>query len=226
MLTFRMRDGSGSIRLKHVIEDTDRHGNVRVYLRRPGHLKVRLRSQPGTEDFLAEYRAAMMGATPRAPAGPLERRGARGSFKWLCEQYYVSAEYQRLGDRTKYVRRSILDRICEKNGSKPYALMEPRHVRRMRDEMADRPEAANGFVKALRQVYAFAVEYELAQRNPARDVPYLKAKGDGFHSWTMEEVRQFEDHHPIGSKPRLALAPERAGVPCHLVGHHARQARS
>jgi integrase len=148
----------------------------------------------------------MMGATPRAPTGPLERRGSKGSFKWLCEQYYVSAEYQRLSSRTKYVRRGILDRICEKNGSKPYALMEPRHVRRMRDEMADRPEAANGFVKALRQVYAFAVEYELAQRNPARDVPYLKAKGDGFHSWTMEEVRQFEDHHPIGSKPRLALA--------------------
>ncbi|MFA8388361.1 MAG: hypothetical protein ACEPO2_22315 [Pelagibaca sp.] len=135
MPTFRMRDGSGSIRLKHVIEDTDRHGNVRIYLRRPGHLKVRLRSQPGTEDFIAEYRAAMMGATPRAPAGPLERRGSKGSFKWLCEQYYVSAEYQRLSDRTKYVRRGILDRICERNGSKPYALMEPRHVRRMRDEM-------------------------------------------------------------------------------------------
>ena len=101
MPTFRMRDGSGSIRLKHVIEDTDRHGNVRVYLRRPGHLKVRLRSQPGTEDFLAEYRAAMMGATPRAPAGPLERRGSKGSFKWLCEQYYVSAEYQGLSGRTK-----------------------------------------------------------------------------------------------------------------------------
>lgn len=206
MPTFRMRDGSGSIRLKHVIEDTDRHGHVRVYLRRPGHLKVRLRSQPGTEEFLAEYRAAMMGATPRAPTGPLERPGSKGSFKWLCEQYYVSAKYQRLSDRTKYVRRGILDRICERSGSKPYALMEPRHVRRMRDEMADRPEAANGFVKALRQVYGFAVEYELAQRNPARDVPYLKAKGDGFHSWTMEEVRQFEDHHPIGSKPRLALA--------------------
>lgn len=52
----------------------------------------------------------------------------------------------------------------------------------MRDEMADRTEAANGFLKALRQVYAFAFEYELAQRNPARDVPYRKIKGDGFHS--------------------------------------------
>lgn len=194
------------MRLKHVNEDTDRHGNVRVYLRRPGQLKVRLRSLPGTEDFLAEYRAAVMGATPRAPTGPLDRRGSKGSFKWLCEQYYVSAEYQRLGDRTKYVRRGILDRICEKNGSKHYGLMEPRHVQRMRDELADRPEAANGFVKALCQVYAFAAEYELAQRNPARDVPDLKAKGDGFHSWRMEEVCRFEEHQPVARKPRLALA--------------------
>ena len=78
-----MRDGSGSIRLKHVIEDTDRHGNVRVYLRRPGHLKVRLRSRPGTEDFLTEYRAAMMGATPRAPpdrsSGADRRAASSGS---------------------------------------------------------------------------------------------------------------------------------------------------
>ena len=28
----------------------------------------------------------------------------------------------------------------------------------------------------------------------------------GFHCWTDEEIAQFEAHHPIGSKPRLALA--------------------
>ena len=107
----------------------------------------------------------MMGATPRAPAGPLERRGSKGSFKWLCEQYYVSAEYQRLSGRTKYVRRGILDRICEKNGSKPYALMEPRHVRHMRDEMADRPEACQAALsRRLRQSMPSRFEYELAQR--------------------------------------------------------------
>jgi integrase len=31
-------------------------------------------------------------------------------------------------------------------------------------------------------------------------------KGDGFHTWTDDEIAQFEAHHPIGSKPRLALA--------------------
>lgn len=30
--------------------------------------------------------------------------------------------------------------------------------------------------------------------------------GDGFHAWTEEEIAQFEGHHPIGSRERLALA--------------------
>lgn len=206
MPTFRMRDGTGSFRLKYVVEDTDRHGNVRVYLRKPGHSKVRLKSQPGTQEFLDEYRAALHGAMPKEHVSPIDRRGNKGTFKWLCEQYYASAEYKRLSCRTQYVRRRILDGVCEKDGSKPYALLEPRHVRKMRDDKAETPEAANGIVKALRQIFGFAVEYELAKRNPARDVPYIRSASEGFHSWTMEEVGQFEKHHEIGSKARLALA--------------------
>lgn len=33
MPKFRLRDGSGEISLKHTIEDTDQHRNVRVYFR-------------------------------------------------------------------------------------------------------------------------------------------------------------------------------------------------
>ena len=43
-------------------------------------------------------------------------------------------------------------------------------------------------------------------RNPAREVRYLKAKGDGFHTWTLEEVEQYEKRHPVGTMARLALA--------------------
>ena len=201
-----MRDGSGSFRLKYVVEDTDRHGNVRIYLRKPGHSKIRLKSQPGTQEFLDEYRSALNGAMPKAPATIIDRRGNKGTFKWLCEQYFVSAEFKRLAARTQYVRRRILDGVCAKNGNNPFALLEPRHVRKMRDDKADTPEAANGIVKALRQIFAFAVEYELASRNPARDVPYIRSGSEGFHSWTMEEVAQFEEQHALGSKARLALA--------------------
>lgn len=206
MPTFRMKDGSGSFRLKYIVEDTDRHGNVRVYLRKPGHPKVRLTSETGTQEFLDEYRAALTGNTKQPASLPLDRRGNKGTFKWLCEQYFASAEFKRLSPRTQYVRRRILDGVCEKDGSKPYALMEPRHVRKMRDDKAETPEAANGIIKALRQIFGFAVEYELATRNPARDVPYIRSASEGFHSWSMDEVAQFEKHHELGSKARLALA--------------------
>jgi hypothetical protein len=37
-------------------------------------------------------------------------------------------------------------------------------------------------------------------------VAYLKGKPGGFHSWTREEVEQFEARHLIGTKARLAMA--------------------
>jgi integrase len=206
MPTIRMRDGLGEVRLKYIVEDKDRHGNVRLYVRRRGQVKIRLREQPGTRAFLDEYWAAVKGGTP-APAG-LKQRAApgAGTLRWLCIQYYGAADFKNLTPRTQYVRRRILDGICAADGEKPYALMEPRHVRKRRDQRADKPEAANAVIKALRQLFNFAVEYELAQRNPAKDVPYLKSGSEGFHSWSMEEVRQFEERHPVGSKARLALA--------------------
>jgi hypothetical protein len=42
--------------------------------------------------------------------------------------------------------------------------------------------------------------------NPARDAERVGYATDGFHTWTVEEVRQFEERHPIGTKARLALA--------------------
>lgn len=51
MVAFRMKDGTGKIELRYTYEDTDRHGNVRIYVRRPGMKKVRLRKTPGTPEF-------------------------------------------------------------------------------------------------------------------------------------------------------------------------------
>lgn len=207
MVAFRMKDGTGKIELRYTSEDTDRHGNVRIYVRRPGMKKVRLRKTPGTPEFLEEYRDALAGRLNlSSDKRPVRVPAGKGTLRWLCEQYYRSAEYKRLDPRTQHVRRLILDVICKRDGDKPYALMEPRHLRKRRDEKAETPEAANGLVKALRQVFAFALENDLAQRNPAKDVPYLKSGSEGFHSWTIEEVRRFEERHPVGSKARLALA--------------------
>ena len=75
-----------------------------------------------------------------------------------------------------------------------------------RDEMADRPEAANGMVKALRQLYRFALRYDHHDDNPAEKVEYRSGNAEGFHSWTLEEIAKFEEKHPVGTMARLALA--------------------
>lgn len=199
------------LKLKYVVEDVDRHGNVRIYLRKGGK-KARLHAPIGTPEFLAEYRRAISDIESRAEGK--SRPANQGSLRWLIERYFESAEFRRLDARTKTVRRSILDRICmgsskhggALHGTKPYALMAPKHVRAIRDARCDAPEAANGIVKALRQVFTWAVAAGHAQVNPAREVPYLKGNPDGFHTWTIDEVERFTDRHPIGTKARLALA--------------------
>ena len=76
----------------------------------------------------------------------------------------------------------------------------------LRDRKLSTPEAANGRVKAMRQVFKWGVAKGHAPFNPAREVEYFKSGSEGFHTWTVEEVQQFEERHPIGTKARLALA--------------------
>ena len=152
------------------------------------------------------YRAALN--TGSAEALVLPTVAAHGSLRWLVQAYYGCPEYLGLHESTRTKRRAILDGICREHGTKPFARMETKHVRiQIRDPKAATPEAANGRVKALRQVFKWAVEVGYASNNPARDVPMLPPNNpDGFHTWTREEVHKFEARHPSGTKARLSLA--------------------
>src|SRR3954470_2770568 len=87
------------------IEDRDRHGNIRIYYRAKGRSKVRLRGTPWTAEFMAEYDSA------KAEAAPSLRKGINpGTWRWLCVKYFAEcADYLRLDERTKRVRRGILE---------------------------------------------------------------------------------------------------------------------
>src|SRR5260370_41053111 len=88
----------------------------------------------------------------------------------------------------------------------PLSKMGTDAIEVLRDRKLDYPEAANGRVKAVRQVFKFGVTIRYAPANPARDVEYFKTGSTGFYTWTIEDVQQFEARHPIGTKARLALA--------------------
>ena len=192
-------------RYRYVVQDRDRHGNLRTYLRRPGWPKVRLQATVGTDEFDAEYRRVTEAGPPK-PAPPPKGQVTPGTVHAGCVAYYGSTEFKQLAPRTQRVRRLILDHFCEAHGAKRLRMLERRHVVQIRDKMAERPEAANGVLKAMRAVFRHAVSIGLADNNPAAAVSYIRGGGDGFHTWSIEEVRQFEAHWPIGSKARLALA--------------------
>jgi site-specific recombinase XerD len=88
----------------------------------------------------------------------------------------------------------------------PIHRITPAAVRVLRDRKAGTPEAANGRVKAIRQVFKFGIGAKHAMTNPACEVPYFKAASDGFHAWSVEEVLQYRARHPVGTKAWLALA--------------------
>jgi integrase/recombinase XerD len=190
------------LRLRYVIEDVDRHGNVRLYFRRRGQPKIRLTGLPGTEEFMSAYKAAMAnnGEAPRQT-----RSVARGSFRYVCQAYFASPSFKALDPKTRKWRRSVLESICAKHADKPVALMQPKHVRALRDERIDAPGAANIRLKALRALFRWAVEADEAPHDPTRDVRKVHYRTTGFHSWNIEEVEAYEKKHPVGTKARLAM---------------------
>lgn len=198
-----------SITYPFLVRDSDRHGNERYYVRRKGVPKVRLRTKPGTVEFEAEYRAAL-GQTEAWAPGPAKE----GTWQWLCERYTASSDYLALGTSTQKARRLILQstwteprepKSAEVFASCPVPRMAAKHVAVLRDRKADLPEAANGRVKAIRQVFRWAKSNGIAKFNPAMEVPYLRSGSGGHHSWTPEEVSRFMQCHPLGTKAHLAL---------------------
>ncbi len=193
--------------LKYVVRDTDRRGNVRLHYRRHGR-KLRLRGPEGSIEFLEDYQMALVGRLASAQAKSKTNEIVKGSFRELCVAYFQSADFRSLAPRGQKVRRGILERFCINNndGEKPYSDLQSKHLRLRRDAMMDRPEAANNMIKAVRQVFKYAMRYQDFDRNPAVAVEYLAGNPDGFHAWTPEEIAKFEDAHPIGTTARLALA--------------------
>lgn len=187
-------------------------GRERFYFRRPPAKKIRLHGIPYTPSFMAEYEAAKNGAVVKTGIKPQKTN----TFTWLCDQYFLSGEFKKLDEKlTKPRRRSILLKIQAEPitpgsatlyGDIPLSAWNKKAIRILRDRKADQPGTASDWLKALRAVFAYAVEAEHCLTNPARDVKYLAPKNvGGHHSWTIEEVEQFEGEHLIGSTERLAM---------------------
>src|SRR5215813_10613690 len=69
------------------------------------------------------------------------------------------------------------------------------------------PSAALNWLTAIRGLTQFAVKVGLLQDDPTVGIERAKLPNTGgFHSWSEEEIAQYEAKHPIGSRARMAMA--------------------
>jgi integrase len=212
----------------HVSAFRDRHGKVRFRFRRKGSRTVYLPGVPGSPEFAAAYAEAAAGVTSKLEVGA--SRTAPGTINALAISIYASAEWSQLAPTTQSSRRNIIEAMRRDYGAFRVATLEQSHVRTMRDKKRDTPCAANNFIKVLRWMMAFAIERNLRRDNPVIGVKPLRIESDGFHTWTEDEVVQFESHWPVGSKQRTAFdlliyTLQRSGDVRQMGRQHVRQAR-
>jgi integrase len=209
-------DGAmATVDFKFLVRDKDRHGNERLYVRRRGCPKVRLREPEGTDAFLAEYRDAVNGLAK--PGRPAKRpTAAPGSFDAILLAACASPEWRALDKREMLTRRQILEKWGDvvapvsgvRVGALPLASFEERHIRRRRDVLAEQPGAANNFLKAARALFAWATERadETGVKvNPAKAVKRVQYVKRQYHVWTPDELAAYRKTWPIGTKQRLAV---------------------
>lgn len=212
-------EGLGLTVSRYLVYDPDRHGKPRYYFRRKGQKKIRLRAPPGSPEFLAEFQAAYSGTdasrSAPAPAGHHHRRGApKGSLAWLFNEYEARAEsWKALGSTTKSRRRVVMDQICAEPvsandpspiGLRPYSTLRPKAIAVICGRCPS-PATFNARLKAYREAIKFAIGEDMMTANPAKEVPYRTSKTGGYHTWTVEEVAQYEARWPLGTIQRLAL---------------------
>lgn len=188
------------INLKFIKQYRDRHGKLRYYFRRGG-TETRLPGQPGSKEFMAAYEAALEGAAPMDSKPKVEV----GSLNALAMAYYQSTDFRGMAKSTQTTYRGIVERLRAEHGSKPVNRMESKHVRRLIEEITDTPAAANNRLKLLRALMKFAVEDGWRPDDPTVGVRKVKHKSAGFHTWTEDEIAQYEAKHAVGTRARLAL---------------------
>src|SRR6516165_417 len=178
-----------------------RDGRAYYYLRRRGFPRVRLPGLPWSPSFMAAYEAAMSGPRNAIGAGRIKP----GSVAAVVAEYLDSQQF--FGSKsagTQRMRRGILERFRAAYGERPFALLPAEWIEALLD--AKPPHAARSWLVTLRSLCQFAVKRGWLRADPTANIKQRSIKGDGYHTWTEDEIAQFEAHHPVGTKPRLALA--------------------
>src|SRR6516165_6265621 len=191
------------LRLKYV-NAVHWNGRRYFYFRRKGSKRTPLPGLPGSAEFMEAYQAALAGAAEtKIEIG--EARTLPGSVNAAIALYYKHPSFTKNKAITQQTDRNILEAFRAKHGDKRIALLAEQHIEAMLGEKAGKPAAQRNLLRVLRSLLKVAVKAKLRLDNPALGIELERLETAGYHSWSEEELRQYEAHHPVGTKARLAL---------------------
>ena len=178
----------------------DRHGKIRVYFRRGGFSRP-LPTKLGSPEFNTAYsRALLESSKPRR-----FRVVPKGSVSEAIEMYLNSSQYKRHRESTRRTYRIELDKIRELHGARLLRDLKRKHVYRLMDDLADRPNQANKFLRFMGMICRFALTRDLLDVDPTAGIKKLKLPGDGFKDWSEKLIERYQLFWPVGTKQRLAF---------------------
>jgi hypothetical protein len=195
------------IKLKYVngfINRARKDKRPRYYFRRRGCKAILLPGEPGSEEFMVAYAAALAGL-PDQPAVEIgASRTLPGTINALVVAYYKSDKWHGLGEETQKTRRRIIERFRAQHGSKRVALLQREHILKMLAAIA-KPTAKRHWLKAIRGLMRSAVP-TMRKDDPTDGIASIKLpKSKGHHDWTDDEIAQYRAYWRLGTQQRLAM---------------------
>jgi integrase len=118
---------------------------------------------------------------------------------------YYALVFPTLEPSTQRQRRSFLERFRRDHGDKPVVLLRADHIGAILTAKKKTPTAANNFRKVLHSLLEHGIALGMITANPVKLTKAFRIKGDGFHTWSEQEVAQFERRHAAGTTAHLAL---------------------
>src|SRR5262245_43635860 len=114
------------------------------------------------------------------------------------------AEDRRMARLGRQGMRAVRGALGAGHDGTPRLFVGDLHIRKMRDERADTPGAANTIVRTLKLLLNFAVDGEWIEANPANKLGLLKI--DEWRAWEDKECEQFEARWAPGTMERRAYS--------------------
>jgi integrase len=186
----------------YLCRDVDRQGRTRWRLRMPGRKAITIKGVFGSDEFATNYRAAVDGESPER-----ERfKGMHGTIDALARSYLRSAAFAKLAPDTRKARRYWTEKFIAQYGSLYVATLKPHNVKKIMGAYALTPGKARNVLTMLRVLMALAIEEGIRNDDPTEGIKRAKLSKSGWHSWTDNEIAQFEAKHPVGTMARLAFA--------------------